>query len=155
MTPAVIWFEGLGDSGCVVSLANYFDGTSSGIDSVLLNSIELKFNSVLMGASGQLAIDEAEKVYQGTPPYDANPYVLVVTGGIANLDGYCIVGEDYNSGNTIPDGKMQMVDAFSRWQERAAFVLFVGSCACYGGVNTIGGTYDAFESPRGREPCTG
>ncbi len=71
--PAVIWFEGLGDSGCVVSLANYFDGTSSGIDSVLLNSIELKFNSVLMGASGQLAIDEAEKVYQGTPPYDVNP----------------------------------------------------------------------------------
>jgi len=137
----VIWFEGLGDSGCVVSLANYFDGVSSGIDSVLLNNIELKFSSVLMGASGQLAIDEAEKVYQGTQPYD-QPYVLVVTGGISNVDGYCIVGEDSNSGNTIPNGVMEMVDAFSRWQFRATYVLFVGSCACYGGVNTIGGTKD-------------
>lgn len=134
----VIWFEGLGDSGCVVSLANYFDGVSSGIDSVLLNSIELKFNSVLMGASGQLAIDEAEKVYQGTPPYD-QPYVLVVTGAISNLDGYCIVGQDTDSGNAIPDGLMQMVDAVSRWQAGAAYVLYVGSCACYGGVNAIGG----------------
>jgi hydrogenase small subunit len=34
---------------------------------------------------------------------------------------------------------MQMVDAFSRWQFGATYVLFVGSCACYGGVNTIGG----------------
>jgi len=50
--PPVIWFEGLGDSGCVVSLANYFDGTSAGIESVLLNSIDLKFESVLMGHPG-------------------------------------------------------------------------------------------------------
>lgn len=149
--PAVIWFEGLGDSGCVVSLANYFDGTS-GIDSVLLNSIELKFNSVLMGASGQLAIDEAEKVYQATPPYDTQPYVLVVTGGIANLDGYCIVLEDYNSGNAVPDGKMQMVDALSRWQTNAAYVLYVGACACYGGVNTIRGNYKATWNPLGQNP---
>jgi hydrogenase small subunit len=146
----VIWFEGLGDSGCVVSLANYFDGISSGIDSVLLNSIELKFNSVLMGASGQLAIDEAEKVYQGTPPYD-QPYVLVVTGAISNLDGYCIVGQDTDSGNAIPDGLMQMVDAVSRWQAGAAYVLYVGSCACYGGVNAIGGNkfYDEEYHPDG------
>lgn len=134
----VIWFEGLGDSGCVVSLANYFDGIGSGIESVLLNNIELKFNSVLMGASGQLAIDEAEKVYQGTPPYD-QPYVLVVTGAISNLDGYCLVGKDTDSGNAIPDGLIQMVDAVSRWQAGAAYVLYVGSCACYGGVNAIGG----------------
>lgn len=127
----VIWFEGLGDSGCVVSLANYFDGTN-GIDYHLLNTIELKFNSVLMGASGQLAIDEAEKVYQGTPPYD-QPFVLVLTGAMTNIDGYCIVGQD--SGN----GLMQLVDSFSRWEEQAAYVLLVGSCACYGGVNTIGG----------------
>ena len=144
----VIWFEGLGDSGCVVSLANYFDGISSGIDSVLLNSIELKFNSVLMGASGQLAIDEAEKVYQGTSPYD-QPYVLVVTGGISNVDGYCIVGQDTDSGNAIPDGLMQLHDAFSRWQLGATYVLFVGSCACYGGVNTIGGNKDAEWYPQG------
>ena len=64
--PPVIWFEGLGDSGCVVSLANYFDGTSAGIESVLLNNIDLKFESVLMGASGQMAIDAAKAVYNNT-----------------------------------------------------------------------------------------
>ncbi len=133
----VIWFEGLGDSGCVVSLANYFDGIN-GIDYHLLNTIELKFSSVLMGASGQLAIDEAEKVYQADPPYD-QPFVLVLSGAISNLDGYCVVGEDANTGNTIPDGVMEMVNAFSRWEERAALVLYVGACACYGGVNSIGG----------------
>jgi len=133
----VIWFEGLGDSGCVVSLANYFDGTN-GIDYHLLNTIELKFNSVLMGASGQLAIDEAEKVYQGTPPYD-QPYVLVLTGGLTNVDGYCLVGQDSDTGNAIPDGVIQLVEAFNRWEQRAAYVLLVGACACYGGVNTIGG----------------
>ena len=133
----VIWFEGLGDSGCVVSLANYFDGTN-GIDYHLLNTIELKFNSVLMGASGQLAIDEAEKVYQGTPPYD-QPYVLVLTGGMSNVNGYCVVGYDTDSGNAITNGSMELVDSFSRWEQNAAYVLLVGACACYGGVNTIGG----------------
>ena len=64
--PPVIWFEGMGDSGCVVSLANYFDGASAGIESVLLNSIDLKFESVLMGASGQMAIDAAKAVYNKT-----------------------------------------------------------------------------------------
>ena len=127
----VIWFEGLGDSGCVVSLANYFDGVN-GIDYHLLNTIELKFSSVLMGACGQLAIDEAEKVYQGTSPYD-QPFVLVLTGSITNLDGYSIVGEDSTN------GVIELIDAFSRWEERAAYVLYVGACACYGGVNTIGG----------------
>jgi hydrogenase small subunit len=34
---------------------------------------------------------------------------------------------------------IQMVDAVTRWQSGAAYVLYVGSCACYGGVNAIGG----------------
>ncbi len=129
--PNVIWFEGLGDSGCVVSLANYFDGTV-GIEDVLLNHIELKFNSVLMGAAGQAAIDAAEAVYAN---YLDTPYVLVLTGAISNLDGYCIVGEDATHGN----GVMQLIEAFNKWEERAAYVLYVGACACYGGVNSMGG----------------
>jgi hydrogenase small subunit len=129
--PNVIWFEGLGDSGCVVSLANYFDG-SAGIEGVLLNHIEMKFNSVLMGASGQMAVNAAQAAYDD---YATTPYVLVLSGAISNLDGYAIIGQDDLHGN----GTMQLVDSFSKWEERAAAVLFVGSCACYGGVNSIGG----------------
>jgi len=131
--PPVIWFEGLGDSGCVVSLANYFDGVSAGIESVLLNNIELKFNAVLMGASGQMAIDAAKAVYNN---YATTPYILVLTGALSNLNGYAIVGEDTSSGGL---GIMNVVDAFSRWEERAKWVIFAGACACYGGINSIGG----------------
>jgi hydrogenase small subunit len=131
--PPVIWFEGLGDSGCVVSLANYFDGTSAGIESVLLNTIDLKFESVLMGASGQMAIDAAKAVYDN---YTTKPYILVVTGSLSQLNGYAIVGEDTSTGGL---GVMNVVDAFNRWGQRAKAVLYVGACACYGGVNAIGG----------------
>jgi len=131
--PPVIWFEGLGDSGCVVSICNYFDGVSAGIESVLLNNIELKWNHVLMGASGQMAIDAANAVYNN---YATTPYILVLTGALSELNGYAIVGEDTSTGGL---GVMNVVDAFSRWELRAKAVLFVGACATYGGVNTIGG----------------
>ena len=131
--PPVIWFEGLGDSGCVVSIANYFDGVSAGIESVLLNNIELKWNHVLMGASGQMAIDAAKAVYDN---YATTPYILVLTGALSDKNGYAIVGEDTTVGGL---GTMNVVDAFNRWEARAKAVLYVGACACYGGVNAIGG----------------
>jgi len=131
--PPVIWFEGLGDSGCVVSLANYFDGVSAGIESVLLNNIDLKFESVLMGASGDMAISAAKAVYDN---YLTTPYILVLTGALSEKNGYAVVGDDTSIGGL---GVMNVVDAVSRWQARAKAVLFVGACACYGGVNMIGG----------------
>lgn len=132
--PPVLWFEGLGDQGCVVSAANYFDGVS-GIEGVLLNNIELRYNSVLMGAAGQLAIDQANSVYNGAPttPGTMPPsYILILTGAISNLDGYCIVGQD----NTT---QLQLIDYFNQLEARAKWVIFAGACACYGGVNMIGG----------------
>jgi hydrogenase small subunit len=131
--PPVIWFEGLGDSGCVVSLANYFDGANAGIDSVLLNKIDLQFESVLMGASGDMAITAAKNVYNN---YLAKPYILVLSGALSELNGYAIVGEDTSIGGL---GVMNVIDAFNLWQSRARATLFVGACACYGGVNMIGG----------------
>lgn len=127
--PPVLWLEGLGDQGCIVSLANYFDGTA-GIEGVLLNHIDMKFNPVLSAAAGDQAMDVAEAVYDD---YRNNPYVLVLTGSLAKEDGYCVVGE--NDSN----GVMELLDTFNRWEGRAAWVIFAGSCACYGGVNVIGG----------------
>jgi len=126
--PPVLWLEGLGDQGCIVSLANYFDGTA-GIEDVLLNSIDMKFNPVLSGAAGDQVLDVAEAVYDD---YDANPYILVLTGSLTNLDGYCVVGEHGTN------GVMQLMETFNRWEARASWVIFAGSCASYGGVNMIG-----------------
>ncbi len=136
--PNVVWFEGLGDQGCIVSAANYFDGTA-GIEGVLLNHVDMKFNPVLMAAAGQLAVDAAEAAYDD---YLTTPYILILTGSLSNLDGYCIVGEDGTHGN----GTMELIEAFNRWEARAAYVLFVGSCACYGGVNSIGGNFSGNET---------
>jgi hydrogenase small subunit len=127
--PQVLWFEGLGDQGCVVSAANYFDGVSAGIESVLLNNIELRYNSVLMGASGQQAIDQANNVLAN---YSAKPYILILTGAISNLNNYCIVGQDGSA-------QLELIDYFSKLEQRAAWVILAGSCATYGGVNMIGG----------------
>jgi len=132
--PPVLWFEGLGDQGCIVSTANYFNGTA-GIESVLLNNIELRYNQVLMGAAGQLAIDQANAVYNGAPatPTTLPPsYILILTGAMSNLNGYCILGQD----NTQ---QLEMIDYFSKLGARAKWVIFAGSCACFGGVNMIGG----------------
>jgi hydrogenase small subunit len=126
--PQVIWFEGLGDQGCVVSAANYFDGVS-GIEGVLLNNIELRYNSVLMGAAGQLAIDQANNVLAN---YTTKPYILILTGAISNLNGYCIVGQDGSA-------QLELVEYFSKLEQRANWVILAGSCAAYGGVNMIGG----------------
>jgi hydrogenase small subunit len=134
--PPVLWLEGLGDQGCIVSLANYFDGTA-GIEGVLLNSIDLKFNPVLSGAAGEQAIDVAEAVYAD---YLSTPYVLVLTGSLTNLDGYCVVGE--NGSN----GVMQLMETFNRWEDRAAWVIYAGACATYGGVNAIGGNITSNEA---------
>lgn len=128
--PNVVWFEGLGCSGCSVSLLNYFDGVSAGIESVLLNNIELKFHPVLSGASGQMMIDAAQAAYDD---YLTTPYILVLSGAISNIDGYCVVGEDGTN------GVMEIVEAYNKWESRAAYVLNVGSCACYGGVNSMRG----------------
>ena len=106
--PPVIWFEGLGDSGCVVSVANYFDGTSAGIESVLLNNIDLEFNSVLMGASGNMAIGAAKAVYDN---YLTTPYILVLSGALSELNGYAVVGDDTTPGGL---GVMNVIDAFNR-----------------------------------------
>jgi hydrogenase small subunit len=133
--PPVLWFEGLGDQGCIVSASNYFNGTA-GIESVLLNNIELRYNQVLMGAAGQLAIDQANAVYNAAPVTPANPlppsYILILTGAISNLNGYCIVGQD----NTQ---QLELIEYWNKLEARARWVIYAGSCACYGGVNMIGG----------------
>jgi len=133
--PPVIWFEGLGDQGCVVSAANYFDGVSAGIESVLLSNIELQFNSVLMGACGDQAMAVANSVYNTAPttPGSMPPsYIFVLTGALNDIPAYCALGEDSS-------GIYRLVSTYNNFHTRARWVILAGACACYGGVNSIGG----------------
>jgi hydrogenase small subunit len=116
-SPAVVWLQGQGCTGCSVSLLNSICYTTA--DDLLLNTIDLEYHPTVMAAAGELAVSAAESAY------DNGGYVLVVEGAIPTRKGgrYCYLWP----GMTAFDG----VKTFS---QKAAFVLAVGTCAAYGGI---------------------
>ena len=115
--PQVIWLQGQGCTGCSVSLLNTIYHMS--IDDLLLNTVDMKFNSTVMAASGDLAVSAANAAQtQGG-------YILVVEGAIPTNDGgkYCHVWPGMTALNAV--------SIFSRW---SSYVLAVGTCATYGGI---------------------
>src|SRR6266542_983810 len=64
-SPPVLWLQGSSCTGCSISLLNSVNPT---IDSVLLNTISLKYHPNLSTAAGDLAIStltDAENTYAG------------------------------------------------------------------------------------------
>ena len=113
--PNVIWLQGAGCSGCSVSLLNSIH--YMGVDTLLTQTINLKFHSTLMTAAGQLATNAASAVPSG--------YVLVVEGAIptgASAD-YCHVGPGKSIFQAVLD-----------FAPNAALILAVGACATFGGI---------------------
>ncbi|MHB1356333.1 MAG: hydrogenase small subunit [Anaerolineae bacterium] len=119
--PPVLWLIGSGCTGCSVSLLN---ATSPTIDTVLTETINLKFHPTLMTASGDLAVNALSEARQ------AGGYVLVVEGAIptASSGRYCIVYDENGSPVT-------MLDAVTSLAANAAAVVAVGTCAAYGGIS--------------------
>jgi hydrogenase small subunit len=113
----VVWLQAQGCSGCSVSLLNSIRDQSIG--GLLLNALDLEFHSTVMAAAGNLAVAAAERAYR------RGGYVLAVEGAIPTAANgeYCYLW----SGLTALKG----VERFAR---RAAFIIGVGSCACYGGM---------------------
>jgi NiFe hydrogenase small subunit HydA len=113
----VVWLQAQSCNGCSVSLLNCIYYTT--IDDLLLNTIDLDFHPTLMAAAGNLAVAAAERAYR------RGGYVLVVEGSIPTAAGgdYCQLWSG-----------MSALDGVARFAERAAFIMGVGSCACYGGV---------------------
>lgn len=113
----VVWLQAQACTGCSVSLLNSIRLMT--IDSLLVNTLDVDFHSNLMAASGHLAVAAAEQAYR------KGGYVLVVEGAIPAADNgaYCHLWNGLSA-----------LEGVQRYASRAAFILGVGTCACYGGL---------------------
>ncbi|MBU3159723.1 hydrogenase small subunit [Clostridium frigoris] len=125
--PPIIWIQGAGCSGCTISTLNVTNPAT--IDDVLLNKISMKYNSTIMTASGDLAmqtLDQSATLYKGQ-------FILVIEGAIPTgaSGNYCIVGEV----NGVP---LTMQQAVLKYGPMAKYVVAAGTCASFGGVPASG-----------------
>ncbi len=121
--PPVIWIQGAGCTGCTISTLNVTSPTT--IDNVLLNKISMKYNSTIMTAAGETAIqalEDAANNYSGQ-------FVLVVEGAIPSgtKKNYCTIGK-------LNGAELSMEDALLRYGTKAKYVVAAGTCAAFGGI---------------------
>jgi hydrogenase small subunit len=122
--PPVIWLNGSGCSGCTISTLNVTNPTT--IDNVLSSKISLKYDTTLMTAAGNTAmqtLDEAANNYKGQ-------FILVVEGAVPTGESgnYCIIGEQNGS-------PLTMEQAVLKYGPMAKYVVAAGTCASFGGVS--------------------
>ena len=117
--PPVIWFQGAGCDGCAVSALNSIHYAA--FDDLLVNTIDLEFQSNVMAAAGDLAISAAQAA--GAQP----GYILVIEGSIpTGASGrYCYLWQ----GTTLHDAVLSFAP-------NASFIIALGACASYGGVGS-------------------
>ena len=113
----VLWLQGQACSGCSVSLLNTIFYTT--IDDLAVNVLDINFHPNLTAAAGNMAVAQVERTYR------KGGYVLVLEGAIPAGSGgaFC---------NLWPG--MTFEKAVERYAGRAAFIMGVGTCACYGGI---------------------
>lgn len=129
----VVWLQGQGCTGCTVSLTG---ATHPSLADLLTgyipqaSGITLAFHPTLMLQHGKDAINVLNSASKG----ELDPFVLVLEGAIPNEElarktggFWCMVGEK--------NGKIM---TFSEWVKelspKAAALVAVGTCACYGGI---------------------
>ena len=122
--PPIIWIQGAGCSGCTISTLNVTNPTT--IDDVLLNKISMKYNSTIMTASGDLAMQTLD---QSATSYK-DQFILVIEGAIPTgaSGNCCIIGEV----NGVP---LTMQQAVLKYGPMAKYVVAAGTCASFGGVS--------------------
>ena len=113
--PPIIWIQGAGCSGCTISTLNVTTPTT--IDDVLLNKISMKYNSTIMTAAGDLAmqtLDEAATAYKGG-------FILVIEGAVptGTNGNYCIIGE-------VNGAALTMQQAVLKYGPMAKYVVEIG-----------------------------
>lgn len=115
--PRVIWLQGAGCDGCAVSLLNSIRHAS--VDTLLQDTLDLRFQNNLMAAAGDLAVSAAQAAA-------AEPgYILVIEGAVpvGAAGRYCRLWPG-----------MSMADAVAQFSGPAAFIVALGTCAAFGGV---------------------
>ncbi|MGV8981402.1 hydrogenase small subunit [Clostridium sp.] len=125
--PPIIWIQGAGCSGCTISTLNVTNPAT--IDDVLLNKISMKYNSTIMTASGELAmqtLDQSATLYKGQ-------FILVIEGAVPTgaSGNYCIIGE-------VNGAALTMQQAVLKYGPMAKYVVAAGTCASFGGVPAAG-----------------
>jgi hydrogenase small subunit len=117
--PKVIWFQGQACTGCSVSLLNSMYYLTA--DSLLLDTLDLRYHPNLMASAGDRAVTAAEAVRA------EGGHVLVVEGAVPSKSSkkadFCTIWPE-----------MPIKDAVEMYAQEAAMVLAVGTCAAYGGI---------------------
>lgn len=116
--PRVIWLQGAGCDGCAISFLNSVHYAT--VDTLLTGTLDVKFQSNLQAAAGDLAVSAAEAA--GAQP----GYILVVEGAIpiGAAGKYCHIWSG-----------MSMADAVTQFAANASFIVALGACASFGGVS--------------------
>lgn len=124
VTDKIVWIQGSACAGCSVSFLNRLtDEEPETVEDALLEVVVLGYHPTLMAAAGELAAEAAEAIYQ------EGSYLLVVEGGVPTaFDGAACQAW------TVGDEHMSFADLVTRYAERAAVVMCVGTCASFGGV---------------------
>jgi hydrogenase small subunit len=129
--PTVVWLQAAGCSGCSVSLLNSIHYMT--VDTLLANTINLKFHSTLMSGAGEVAVEAAEAAREETG------YILVVEGAIPTGDNgeFCHVWPGKSAHDAVLD-----------FAPGAAYIMAIGACAAFGGIP------GAMPNPTGCEPLS-
>ena len=119
--PAVIWLHFQECTGCSESLLRSSHPT---VANLILDMISLDYHETLMVGSGH----QAEKSLHDSIQANKGNYILVVEGGIPTKDNgiYCKVG-----------GKTAL-ESLRHAAEGAAAIVSIGTCASYGGIQSVG-----------------
>lgn len=115
--PRVIWLQGAGCDGCAISFLNSIHFAAP--DDLLINTLDVRFQSNVMAATGDLAVSVAEAAA-------ADPgYILIVEGAApTGAQGrYCRLWPGMN-----------MDQAVQQYAGNAAYIIAIGACATYGGI---------------------
>ncbi|GAB4273284.1 MAG: hydrogenase small subunit [Deferrisomatales bacterium] len=118
--PPVIWLHFQECTGCSETLLR---SSHPELGTFLLDLVSLDYHETLMAGSGL----QAERALRETLEANRGRYLLVAEGAIPTKDGgiYCKVG-----------GKTAM-EAVTEAAEGAAAILAIGSCASFGGIQSV------------------
>ena len=127
LRPPVFWLQGMGCTGCSVSLLNSLHPS---IAEVLLHVIRMDFHPTLMADEGEGAMEFMLRM----AGENAGNYLLVVEGAVSDKEGgrYCVIGEAGHE-------EFPLSSTLEKLAPHAAALLAVGGCAAYGGVSAARG----------------
>jgi hydrogenase small subunit len=121
--PPIIWLSAASCTGCTVSLANRISNSAPvDLADLLINTIDLAYHPNLMGAAGDLAVQQILNA-------EAGKFILVVEGGIPTAySGKTAILWSQNGTD------MTAQSAVKQLASKATKVIAVGACASFGGI---------------------